>query len=139
MATVKKRNNVVQIPPDWKSAFQGHAMKTSFCLALTQPMLELLSAVADDAAWDRGLYFQQYGLAKPDSMLSTSAALIKRGLIVDLSAHEKKTKFTGPFEQTRLLAFHRLTPAGEALVALLKVTGIFVTSDASLMKREAAI
>jgi hypothetical protein len=124
--------NVVQLPPDWKSAFQGHAMRTSFCLALTQPMLEFLCATADGVHWDRSLYYRQYGVAKPDSLFGTGDALVKRGLIERLT----RAQIDGtPMGEYYLHAHYRLTPAGEAVVALLKVSGIFVEADASIEKR----
>lgn len=80
-----KPSNVVPITPDWKSSFQSSAMKTSFCLALTQPMLEFLCATADGVHWDRRLYCRQWGNARPDSWIASSGGLIKRGLLERLS------------------------------------------------------
>jgi hypothetical protein len=127
--------NVIPLPPDWKSAFQGHAMRTSFCLALTQPMLEFLCATADGVHWDRYLYHRQFGMAKPDSMFASGDALIKRGLIERLGRAEISGQ---PMSEYHLHAHYRLTPAGEALVALLKVAGIFIEADAAIEKRTKA-
>lgn len=128
---MKKNRDIPQLPPNWKAAFQGTAMRTSFCLSLTQPMMEMLCAVADGVRWDRALYYRQYGMARPDNWIAASTALQKRGLI-------------GPFERTNATdaewlvgigSSWRLTPAGEALVQLLKVAGIFVEADAAIVKR----
>ena len=135
MSTKKKPGNVVQMPPDWKSSFQGHAMKTSFCLALTQPMLEFLCAVADDVRWDRGLYYRQYGAAKPDNFLAAEHSLQKRGLIERLS---RAVTSSIPYEEFNFRSMCKLTPAGVALVELLRVAGIFVEADAAVEKRTRA-
>lgn len=129
---IPQPTNVVQLPPAWKSAFQGHAMRSSFCLALTQPMLEFLCATADGVHWDRRLYTQQWGIARPDNAIASSHALVKRGLIERLAQHQ--------IEGHQVLEFlfhshYRLTPAGEALVALLKVSGIFVEADLAVIKK----
>lgn len=137
MAAKKKpaANNVVQLTPDWKSAFQGHAMRSSFCLALTQPMLEFLCATADGVHWDRRLYYQQWGQARPDSFITSARGLINRGLIERLP----QVEISGiPSDETRYYAHHRLTPAGSAIVELLKVSGIFVEADAAVQKQERA-
>ncbi len=135
MKREKKPSNVVALPPDWKSAFQGHAMKTSFCLALTQPMLEFLCATADGVHWDRYLYHRQWGMAKPDSMFGSADALVKRGLVERLAREVIQAQ---PLEGYHLHAHYRLTPAGQALVTLLKVAGIFIEADAAIEKRTRA-
>jgi hypothetical protein len=116
---------------DWKRRFLGASMRTNFTLALTQPMLELLCAVADGVHWDRHLYFPALGQARSDHFMSSAAALIKRGL-VETVPHELRTKSVGDRIESDFL---RLTPAGEALVALLRVAGIFVEADATSIKK----
>lgn len=131
---MKKPRKRVAPPTDWRSAFQGHAMRTSFCLSLTQPMLEFLCATADGVHWDRLLHYQAYGAARPDNWIASSAALEKRGLIVSgppigpVSTHEE-------FCQQSLW---NLTPAGAALVELLKVAGIFIEADSAIAKKAKA-
>lgn len=115
---------------DWKRAFVGSSMRTNFTLALTQPMLELLCATADGVHWDRHLYFPSMGNARMNSFLMSEAALIKRGLVENVPPSER-SKTLDPVASD----FLRLTPAGEALVALLRITGIFVESDAASLKR----
>ncbi len=124
--------NVVPLPPDWRAAFQGHAMRSSFCLALTQPMLEFLCATADGVHWDRRLYYRQWGMARPDNWIASSLSLVKRGLVERLGRPEIQAQ---PMSEFHLHSHYRLTPAGEALVALLKVSGIFVEADAAVEKK----
>lgn len=127
--------NVIQLPPDWKSAFQGHAMRSSFCLALTQPMLEFLCATADGVHWDRRLYTRQWGIARPDNWIASSGSLVKRGLIERLVRAEINAQ---PMDEFHFHSHYRLTPAGDALVELLKVTGIYVESDGAIEKKAKA-
>jgi hypothetical protein len=128
-----KRTNVVPLPPDWKSSFQGHTMRSSFALVLTQPMLEFLCATAEGTHWDRRLYYRQYGIAKPDNWLGSGDALIRRGLIERLSRTELGTEWG---DSELLVSHYRLTPAGAAVVELLKVTGIFVESDSAALLKD---
>lgn len=102
-------------------------MRSSFCLALTQPMLEFLCATADGVSWDRRLYRADWGIARPDNWLASGGALIKRGLITRRQAI--------PVTEDFIISHYILTPAGRALVELLKVTGIFVEADAATVKR----
>lgn len=134
-----KTTNVVPLnpPPDWQRSFQSASMRTSFCLQLTQSMLELLCAVADGVMWDRMYHFPAYGIAKPNNWIAPEQALIKRGLIWRVPVDQQpKYPLQEGFERGRqgLLDCLRLTPAGEAFVALLKVTGIFVKADAAIDK-----
>lgn len=123
-----KKAPVATLVPDWKSAFQGHAMKSSFVLALTQPMLEFLCATADDVHWDRSLYSAQFGVARPNSWITASHALERRGLI-----ERKRDRPATEAEMAR--SFWDLTPAGAAVVELLKVAGIFIEADAAIVKK----
>lgn len=118
-------DNILHLPPDWKSSFQGHAMRSSFCLALTQPMLEFLCATAEGVHWDRRLYTRQYGIARPDNWIASSHGLVKRGLIERLTRVEIDST---PLDDV-VTSHYRLTPAGKAMVELLKVAGIFMESD----------
>lgn len=128
--------NVVSLPPDWRLSFQRQAMRSSFCLSLSQPMLEFLCATADGVHWDRRLYHAQWGIAKPDNWLASSEALIKRGLVerltrVELDAHASVVGMV----QHMATSHYRLTPAGTALVELLKVAGIFIEADMALERK----
>jgi len=123
-----KACKVLELPPDWKMSFQANAMRSSFCLALTQPMLEFICATADGVHWDRRLYRASWGIAKPDNWLASGGALIKRGLVERIDVRRE-------LAMTDMISSHyRLTPAGKALVELLKITGIFVKADYALEK-----
>lgn len=127
-----KKGNVLELPPDWKMSFQANAMRSSFCLALTQPMLEFICATADGVHWDRRLYRASWGLARPDNWLASGGALIKRGLVERIDVRRE-------LDQNDMITSHyRLTPAGKALVNLLRVTGIFVAADSALAKQTGA-
>lgn len=135
----KKRSRpTIKLPPDWRESFRGSTMRTSFSLNLTQPMIEFLCAVADTVQWDRALYFQTGGLARPDNFIASSRSLEKRGLIyVDDAALEefRSSRSNETWEEMNQRTKWRLTPAGEALVQLLKITGIFVEADAAIIKK----
>lgn len=133
----KPPTNVVPLnpPPDWQRSFQSSAMRTAFCLQLTQPMLELLCAIADGVTWDRHYYFPTFGAAKPDNWLASEQALTKRGLVWRVPVDQQPQRTLDErFERGRqgLIDYVKLTPAGEALVVLLKVTGIFAKADAAI-------
>lgn len=129
-----KAGNVIPLPPDWKQSFQSQAMRSSFCLALTQPMLEFLCATAEGVHWDRRLYTRQWGIARPDNWIASAAALMKRGLVERLTRLEIDSSIP---DADTVTAHYRLTPAGAALVDLLKVAGIFVESDSALARKRA--
>ena len=136
MAKKKKSDDeddgvVQEHPSTWRARFQGATLRTSFCLALSQPMLEMLCAVADGVCYDRALYF--CGSAKPDNFIASSKALEKRGLIQD---HPERQKLHTDEEiREGLQHIWKLTPAGEALVQLLRVTGVFIEADAAIQKK----
>lgn len=127
---------------DWQANFQQQMFRTSFNLILTKPMIEFLCAVADGVQWDRSLYYQ--GIHVPNNLLATSQALENRGLIqrkpMKLIQDEgdivdKRVKAEGDPLIYRETSYYRLTPAGEALVHLFKVTGVFIVADASVNKK----
>lgn len=109
-------------------------MRSSFCLALSQPMLEFLCATADGVHWDRRLYTRQWGITRPDNWIASGQSLVKRGLIERLDRAQINTQPTDEAE-FQFHAHYRLTPAGSALVGLLKVAGIFIEADAAIEKR----
>ena len=125
-------------------------------------MIEYLSAVADDVYWDRHYYRGQ--CFKPDNWIATQEALLSRGLIRYKPAltvwHKKSDKakkehdarkekgevfhsyvadwdgymqLKGGVEASR----HELTPAGQAVVEMLKAGGMFVSAKIA-KKRMAA-
>lgn len=112
------------LPTDWKQAFQSRVMRTGMVLHLSQPMLEFLCAVADGVRWDRATYFQYLAGSAPDNSIATGASLAKRGLII-----RKDTKASDEG------SWWELTPAGHAVVELLKVAGVFIAADAAIQKQ----
>lgn len=128
---------VIDHPSAWKVAFQSQAMRSSFALALSQPMLELLCAIADGVYSDRQLHYRSYGIARPDSLLASSRSLEKRGLIQPVANREERIREAATARYGEV-AFWELTPAGAAVVELLKVGGIFIEADAAIAKKARA-
>lgn len=126
MAT-RKRPDTLKVPDAWQADFRGATMKTNFVLALSQSMIEFLSAVSDGVHWDRATYVTIHA---PDNWVATGDALIRRGLVVRKSRAEidaeRKQRDEGDWRE---YTNYRLTPAGAALIELFKVTGLFVQSD----------
>jgi hypothetical protein len=125
--------------PAWQDNLKASCLRVGFGLHLTRAMCEFLSAVADDVHWDRA----KYGSAQafPDNLLATSAALFKRGMIrqkssAEIEAHKRERSAT-PLEDRTIWEWTHweLTPAGEHVVALLKLTGMFVSADAAIEKK----
>lgn len=110
---------------DWREAFRGHVMRTGMNLSLTQPMLEFLCATADGVQWDRS---GRSTLGRPDHFIVSAASLEKRGLI-------KRREGRKGDENSIGTAFHELTEAGQCVVELLKVTGVFAEADLAIEKR----
>lgn len=135
-ASRKDTVDIVKLPDLWKSDFQKSTMRTNFVLALSQPMIEFLCAVAENVHWDRARYLTIHA---PDNWIATEHALIKRGLIVrkplsQLDAERDAIQEAGG--DPRLdKSCCTLTPAGEAVVSLFRVTGIFVDSDNAQLKK----
>lgn len=126
----------IQLPDTWKTNFRAMAMRTSFSLSLSQTMLEFLCAVADGVQWDRGFY--GVDIHRPDNWIASEAALTKRGLIVRKCREEMPFRERCPTNEDLRRQEHnycKLTPAGESVVQLLKVGGIFVEADAAINKR----
>lgn len=122
----------------WKESFRTYSMKRTFNLGLSQAMIEMLCAAADDTTWDRSAY---PNIHAPDNWYSTEKSLEKRGLVERKSRKEsskvfyRKTSAESTLESSMEESFIQLTPAGEALVNLFRVTGIFIQSDAGIRKK----
>lgn len=116
---------------DWKERFRAHSLRTGFTMHLTQPMLELLCAIADDVQWDASRY-NSSGLR--DSIMVTAACLEKRGLIEHKREPEKlqvlKENIRGHER-----SYWQCTPGGKAVVQMLKMAGLFVEADAAVSKK----
>mgnify|MGYP006969465222 CR=1 FL=1 len=133
--TAKKTTKTVKHPAadeSWKENFSQHTFKTNFVLTLSQSMIEFLCAVAEDVMWDRTRYLS---IHKPDNWIASENALIKRGLIIRKCESEKEEYRQSEFMECSLC---KLTPAGEAVVQLFKVTGVFVESDNAIIKKSRA-
>lgn len=134
----KKQTKLATPDPSWKDNFKSYSMKRTFMLGLSQPMIEMLCAAADDVLWDRSAY---PNIHAPDNWFATEQSLIKRGLVERKSPEvtskifrkntEKDTTVESRMEETYI----QLTPAGKALVELFRVTGIFIQSDAGIRKK----
>ncbi len=128
---MSRKEKTIPLPDMWKDEFRRATFRTNFMLALSQPQIEFLCAVADGVQWNRTLF---PSIHAPCNFIATSQALAKRGLIVRKSESELDAQL-GVSTLSYEWCCHKLTPAGAALVQLLKVTGIFVDSDAALNKK----
>ena len=117
--------------PTWAENFRAATVRVGFVLSLSRAQLEFLCATADGVMWDRHVY---RAVSVPDNWLASERALVKRGLIARIPEAEfdaKKYDDHGPGEFTCT----RLTPAGEAVVSLLKLAGLFVEADAAINRK----
>lgn len=130
----KKQTKLATPDPSWKDNFKSYSMKRTFMLGLSQPMIEMLCAAADDVLWDRSAY---PNIHAPDNWYSTEKSLEKRGLVERKSKEElgKRYKAGMNWDDYAETGVIKLTPAGEALVNLFRVTGIFIQSDAGIRKK----
>lgn len=126
-----------QLPDVWRAAFLKATLRTGFCLALTQPMLEQLCAVATGFHWDRHVFRHSLGLAMPDNP-TTLSALERRGLVRHrgtkiLRGEDDERTMSEKSQRYRDEIFDawELTPAGEKIVELLALTGVFVEPAAA--------
>lgn len=110
---------------DWQDAFKSNSTRVRFAISLTRPMLEFLCAAADGVHWDRRAFG---GITFPDNWISTEYALKKRGLIIRKPPQDATKYSVIPWS---------LTPAGVALVELLKVGGLFIESNEAVEKMAA--
>jgi len=118
----------------WKQDFRSTTFSTKFVLHLSEPMIEMICAIADGVQWDRSDFIP----GMPDNFIATQNALVKRGLIVRKLEDERRrvlekaTKANAPRHE---YSYYELTPAGDAVVNLFKVTGVFVEADAAINKK----
>lgn len=122
--------------PNWQDNLKSCCLNVGFRLGLTRAMCEFISAVADGVHWDRSVFGSSN--AFPDNFLATSRSLEKRGLIERKPEEECKARYarpaTTPYE-LHSWTHYRLTPAGDAVVVLLKLTGLFVEADMAVEKK----
>lgn len=126
----------------WAQAFRTTSLRAGFYLSLSQSQLAFLCACADDTRWDR---FWDYLNGKNQSGAghATAASLVKRGLLwdrrVDWKAWTKELSKPRPVladGRPDLPEAYELTPAGKAVVELVKMTGLFVESDQSMLREK---
>lgn len=118
---------------EWKDNFRAYTMRMNFQLALTRPMMEFLCAVAEDVWWDRSIY-RDHDRTAPDNFIASSHALVKRGLI-ELKKNYRAARWQNVYE---IRSRYELTPAGKAVVNLLKITGLFVQADNAILRKSKA-
>ena len=131
----------------WQAKFLSNTHRLTFQLRLSTMMMEFLAAVAGDCEWDRSSYGRQAGFNPyPCNFIGASRYLLDRGLIEEkplLTAHrqrENKRQAKAKKKGDLFLWDHddfnnaiggkgcnqyRLTPAGEKVVELFKVAGMF--------------
>jgi hypothetical protein len=108
----------------WQDRFRSNVTRVRFVINLTRPMMEMLCACSDDVSWDRRRFG---GITFPDNWISTEHALTTRGLL-ERKPPRPVTDSSPPF---------KLTPAGEALVELMKVGGIFIPAREAVERASA--
>jgi len=138
---MSKVQQAIAMPGSWKQKFQDSTFRTNFQLFLSQSMVEYLCACADNVRWDRSRFCS---IHRPDNWGATEASLIKRGMCERKSCSEIEAeraelkKAMGDEYDWKLVSSCRLTPAGQAVVELFKVTGVFVAADGALIKEAQA-
>lgn len=138
----KGSSKPVKLPADWQQAFKTSNIHVGLKLNLSRTMLEFLCAVADDCDWDRASFGD---IHTPDSWYCTAACLEKRGLIYDrrpteemksVSSHNWSNENGSKDRYERdYRSLYGLTPAGQKVVELLKVVGIFIEHDTATRRR----
>lgn len=143
-----KQSKTTELPADWKQKFKAASVKVGFQLNLSRSMLEYLCAVSDDVRWDRATFGD---LHYPDNWIATQSSLEKRGLVESKSTAEREAAAQNngneitkahrgekDWADADMRNYVQLTPAGKALVALLKITGLFIVQDGALRRRRTA-
>lgn len=120
---------------EWKGLLRNSILKVGFHISLSRSMLEYLCAVADDVRWDRGIY---RSIHQPDNWLAARNALTRRGLIRTRPEAEREANWKAVHEGKKDFneySIEELTPAGETVVSLLKMAGIFEEQLAAIDKK----
>jgi hypothetical protein len=125
----------------WQRNFRASTVAMGFRLSLTKNMLEFLCATADDVRWD-GFWELLHGLNQCGAGAATAASLVRRGLLVDIYDSGQKLRLvegTLPDGSPDFRAGRwQLTPAGRAVVDLLRIGGLFIESDQAIARRHGA-
>lgn len=133
------KTKTIKLPDtEWLNNFKAFTLRPNFVLALSRSMTEYLCAVADDVSWDRATYGMRT-IHAPDNWFSTSKSLLKRGLIVrkpqeEIEAAGRKYQASN-WSADHSYSCYDLTPAGKAVVNLLKITGMFIEQDTAIVKK----
>jgi hypothetical protein len=121
---------------EWREHFKKSSMRVGFTINLSKTMLEYLCAVSDGVQWDRSLY--PGNVHVPDNWLACQNALLKRGLIECKSDDQFRSQYpainTDGFPRGEWTWF-RLTQAGELVVGLVIMCGLFHEADAGIEKK----
>jgi len=112
-----------------QQAFLSCTTRVGFDLKLSRPMMEFLCACSDDVEWDRRRFPCLY---EPDNWIATERALTKRGLLRRRTEIERKRRVKE--QGTAFPIPYCLTEIGHAVVAMLKVGGLFIEAEAAREK-----
>jgi len=138
-------SNVLEMPGagDFRRLFAQSSVRHNFNMTLTGPMLETLCAIADGFVRDREFHWT-FSAVTPGNFVTSCEPLIKRGLVYHEQSLVRKGVLppTVPRTSEQLdsdlksgrCVNYKLTPIGEAFVAMLKVAGLFVRCDAALAR-----
>lgn len=136
------KKKVLQHPAvndEWKDLFRNSSVKVGFVMSLSKAMLEMLCAVADNVSWDRSIYRTPHC---PDNWIASERSLEKRGLIrrkpakiLDAESPIHLTDEQWAEGQHHEKSCCELTPAGQKVVELVKLAGLFVEQDAAVTKK----
>lgn len=131
---------------DWQLRFRNFNVKVGISLTLTKPMIEQLCAIAQDVRVD-AFWAYLHGTVSSQSAsyhFASADSLVKRGLVIDLHAQPhlrlvpERNHATLPDGMPDLRDNrYQLTPAGECVVQLLKVVGLFHDADQAIARRNA--
>jgi len=124
-----KNSEALRLPrEEWAERLRSSVLKFGFNMNLSTAMLEFLCAVSDNVRWDRNL---KSSIHAPCCWLVTEAALTKKGLVV---RKVKRDDTDGPILLQNMC---EPTPAGQHVVELIKLAGIFVEHAEAAAKKMA--
>jgi len=135
----RKKKNILPHPAkaeEWREHFKKSSMRIGFNLNLSKTMLEYLCATADGVQWDRSIY--PGNIHVPDNWIACQNALVKRGLI-ERKTDEEFAKQYPDFHRRDTprgeWCRYKLTQAGELVVGLVIMCGLFHEADAAIEKK----
>ncbi len=120
----------------WQGKFKGATCNVGFKLHLSRSQLEYLCATADGVGWDRHSFGD---IHYPDNFIAVFHALERRGLVRAKTRDELNRDPLNPFNGEGNNCWEsssaELTPAGEKVIEILKLAGIFVEADKAEVRR----